>query len=75
MTARLRFLLPCAAAHSKQKFEVKPQGYGAKEDSALSPRKKRIVDWRDAQPSAVLPAGFRQTANQVRYALQTSCLP
>ena len=57
--------LVSAAAHTKQKFEVKPQGYGAKEDSALSPRKKRIVDWRDAQPSAVLPAGFRQTANQV----------
>ena len=55
-----------AAVHIKPKLEIRPQSYGVKGDSApLSPRKKRIVDWRDAQPSAVLPAGFRQTANQV----------
>ena len=58
-----------AAAHGKQKLEVRPQSYGATGDKpTMSPRRKRIVDWRDAQPSAVLPAGFRQTAGQVCHA-------
>lgn len=47
-------------------INVRPPGYyGGSGNAQLSPRKKKIVDWRDAQPSAVLPAGFRKAAHQV----------
>lgn len=65
-SCRAEVCVATAAAYRKPKLEVRPQGYGATDRIApMSPRKKRIVDWRDAQPSAVLPAGFRQTAGQV----------
>ena len=59
---------------AKQKnIALRPPGSEPKGDNAaLSPRKKRIVDWRDAQPSAVLPAGFRQAVSQVRFAHRMS---
>ena len=49
--------------------QLSPRGRG--EGAVLSPRKKRIVDWRDAQPSAVLPASFRQSTGQVCIACHT----
>ena len=49
-----------------RRVPVNPVGYEVRSSEALlSPRKKRIVDWREAQPSAVLPAGFQSSEDQV----------
>ena len=49
-----------------RRVPVNPAGYDVRSGEALlSPRKKRIVDWREAQPSAVLPAGFQSSGHQV----------
>ena len=51
-----------------RRVPVNPVGYDVRSGEALlSPRKKRIVDWREAQPSAVLPAGFQSPGHQVAH--------
>ena len=62
-----------AAVAKQKKVALRPLGPESRGGTALlSPRKKRIVDWRDAQPSAVLPAGFRQAVSQVCFSHRTT---
>ncbi len=56
--------------------DIRPPGYyGGAGNAPLSPCKKKIVDWRDAQPSAVLPAGFRKAADQVTLLIMMGLIP
>lgn len=67
----LVFNLVCTGVAMMKKVDARPPVYGGNAEAEMSPRKKRIVDWRDAQPSAVLPAGFQQPAPQVGRSLHS----
>ena len=56
------------ASSYSRRVPVIPVGSDVRSSEALlSPRKRRIVDWREAQPSAVLPADFQGSAHQVTH--------